>query len=58
MIIAKEIIKLFGKRFGETRKAKSPEEMVRLAAKLNHDITVVDIGEEEISQDASRTKEK
>jgi len=58
VIIAIEIIKIFGKRLGEVREAKSPEEVVRLAAKLDHDIAVGDIGKEEINQGASRTKEK
>ncbi len=58
MIIAEEIIKLFGKRLGEVREAKSPEEVVCLAAKLDHDIAVGDIGKEEINQGASRTKAK
>ena len=58
MIIAKEIIKIFGKRLGEVREAKSPEKVVRLAAKLDHDIAAGDIGEEEINQGADKTKEK
>lgn len=58
MIIAKEIIKIFGEMLGEIREAKSPEEVVRLAAKLDHDIAVGDIGKEEINQGAGRKKEK
>lgn len=58
MIIAKEIIKIFGKRLGEEREAKSPEELVRLAAKLDHDIAVGDIGKKEINQGAGRAKKK
>ena len=58
MIIAKEIIKMFGKKLGEVQEAKSPEEMVRLAEKLDHDLATGDTGKEEINQGAGRTKEK
>ncbi len=58
MIIAIEIIKLFGERLSEVREMKSPEEIVRLAAKLDHDIMAGNIGKEEINQGASRTKGK
>ncbi len=58
MIIAKEIIKLFGKRLGEVREAKSTGEVARLAAKLDHDIAAGHIWKEEINQDAGNTEEK
>ncbi len=59
MIIAKEIIKIFGERLSKgttlqekVREANSPEVVVRFAEELDYAITIDGKAKEEINQDA------